>query len=385
MPPRKRPAASKGKEDGEGRQAKRTKREEEEVEAKEAEDDKSRQTKTKGKLTFVKASTVRVTSSSSSSSSTAVVTTKEAGRYPLRRSSGRVQAAYVPQPWSPRQSAPRVEVNPREGPNFLFYSNVRPSRPSGDVIDRVHKRWWGDYKKLEAHHGYIQWLFPLFEGGGMNYQSARLTKGEAKLMRESVQIAMRVVKSYQLMLDFYGLRLVDKHTGQVKRAKHWLSRYRNMNSHTHNNLRITRILTSLGHLGFARWKKPLVDFFAVQILEKGHLRACRNALLNYWAPTLDVESKEFIKKTGELAQDRTESIYFRYLEKGEIPESEGEEDERDYDDDGVSSSSESEEERKPAARGKGKGKDKAKDDEDEEEEDEEKTKPRTARRTKGKK
>lgn len=88
MPPRKRPAASKGKEDGEGRQAKRTKREEEEVEAKEAEDDKSRQTKTKGKLTFVKASTVRVTSSSSSSSSTAVVTTKEAGRYPLRRSSG---------------------------------------------------------------------------------------------------------------------------------------------------------------------------------------------------------------------------------------------------------------------------------------------------------
>jgi hypothetical protein len=107
---------------------------------------------------------------------------------------------------------------------------------------------------------------------------------------------------------------VDKHTGQVKRAKHWLSRYRNMNSHTHNNLRIStrtypfhslphagesltpcfvaavvvvglcsaRILTSLGHLGFARWKKPLVDFFTVQILEKGHLRACRNALLNYW-------------------------------------------------------------------------------------------------------
>lgn len=59
-----------------------------------------------------------------------------------------------------------------------YATQVRPSRPSGDVIDRVHKRWWGDYKKLEAHHGYIQWLFPLFEGGGMNYQSARLTKGE---------------------------------------------------------------------------------------------------------------------------------------------------------------------------------------------------------------
>ena len=63
---------------------------------------------------------------------------------------------------------------------------VRPSRPSGDVIDRVHKRWWGDYKKLEAHHGYIQWLFPLFEGGGMNYQSARLTKGEGTYIAASL-------------------------------------------------------------------------------------------------------------------------------------------------------------------------------------------------------
>jgi hypothetical protein len=57
-------------------------------------------------------------------------------------------------------------------------TQIRPSRPTGDLIDRVHRRWWGDYKKLEAHHGYIQWLFPLFEGGGMNYQSSRLTKGE---------------------------------------------------------------------------------------------------------------------------------------------------------------------------------------------------------------
>jgi hypothetical protein len=132
------------------------------------------------------------------------------------------------------------------------------------VIDRVHKRWWGDYKKLEAHHGYIQWLFPLFEGGGMNYQSARLTKGEgtyiavagsclalphhttpiltfiifslrasAKLMRESVQIAMRVVKSYQLMVCFQDKVLLtsslvrvlsfssDQHASSISTACVW--------------------------------------------------------------------------------------------------------------------------------------------------------------------
>jgi len=86
-----------------------------------------------------------------------------------------------------------------------------------------------------------------------------------------------------------------------------------------------RILTSLGHLGFTRWKKPLVDFFAVQILEKNHLRACRNALLKYWLPTLDVESPDFIKKTGERPEDRIDSIYFTYLDSGEISTSDEEE------------------------------------------------------------
>lgn len=63
-----------------------------------------------------------------------------------------------------------------------------------------------------------------------------------------------------------------------------------------------RILTSLGHLGFGRWKKPLIDFFEKEILENGHLRACRTALLNHWKPTLDVDSTAFVKKTGELPE-----------------------------------------------------------------------------------
>lgn len=55
-----------------------------------------------------------------------------------------------------------------------------------------------------------------------------------------------------------------------------------------------------------------------------------------------------------ITKDRTESIYFRYLERGEIPESE-DEDSGDYEDEGISSGT-SEDEEKPA---KGKGKPKA--------------------------
>lgn len=34
-------------------------------------------------------------------------------------------------------------------------------------------KWKGDYYKLESKHGYIQWLFPLFERG-MNWDCPAL-------------------------------------------------------------------------------------------------------------------------------------------------------------------------------------------------------------------
>ncbi len=46
----------------------------------------------------------------------------------------------------------------------------------GDLIDDIHENWFGNHSLLEIHHGYIQWLFPLFEGGGMNFHSDPLHK-----------------------------------------------------------------------------------------------------------------------------------------------------------------------------------------------------------------
>jgi hypothetical protein len=57
------------------------------------------------------------------------------------------------------------------------------------------------------------------------------------------------------MLNFYGMRLVDEQTGEVEREpKIWRERYTNMNKNTHNHLRVSRIITSLGELGFKRYK-----------------------------------------------------------------------------------------------------------------------------------
>lgn len=38
----------------------------------------------------------------------------------------------------------------------------------------------------------------------------------------------RLVESYELMLGFYGIQLVSRETGEVKRAENWKERFGNL-------------------------------------------------------------------------------------------------------------------------------------------------------------
>ena len=65
----------------------------------------------------------------------------------------------------------------------------------------------------------------------MNYDSQPLQTHEIESMKADPTILERVIKSYQLMLDFYGMHLVSKETGLVDRApppRHFASRYHNL-------------------------------------------------------------------------------------------------------------------------------------------------------------
>jgi hypothetical protein len=123
--------------------------------------------------------------------------------------------------------------------NFLFYSNKIQSIPSGDYIDNIHSKWYDNWSLLEQHHGYIQWLFPVFENSGLNWDSDALGKSEARLMRRDPEIAKRIVKSYQMMLNFYGMELSEPKVGLIVRSNHWQERYKHLNSSFHNYLRIS--------------------------------------------------------------------------------------------------------------------------------------------------
>ncbi|KAG7229636.1 hypothetical protein INR49_012680 [Caranx melampygus] len=165
--------------------------------------------------------------------------------------------------------------------NLNFYLGQRPSVPDDLYIHDFHNEWKGNYSQLESVHTFIQWLFPLQEPG-MNYEASTLTKEEIEEFCKSSIAKENLLKSYELMLDFYGIKLYDKETGAVKKASNWRQRFSNLNSRTHNNLRITRILKCLGTLGYPHYQAPLVHFFLEETLVHGELPNVKESVLNYF-------------------------------------------------------------------------------------------------------
>ncbi|KAM7423263.1 hypothetical protein PAMA_011014 [Pampus argenteus] len=181
-------------------------------------------------------------------------------------------------------------------PNLNFYLGLRPSSPDGVYISDFHNEWYGEYDTLEYVHTYIQWLFPLQEPG-MNWDASTLTKAEIEDFLENTTAKKNLLMSYKLMLDFYGIMLCDEETGDVRRSSNWKERFNNMNSHTHNNLRITRILKCLGTLGYQHYQAPLVRFFLEETLVHGELPKVKDSVLNFFVfAVLDKsERRELIK------------------------------------------------------------------------------------------
>lgn len=93
-----------------------------------------------------------------------------------------------------------TEFVPERAPNFLFYSNLAPSVPDGALITEILAVWADDVERLEVHHGYIQWLFPLFADQGLNSSAHALRHREAAAMRASAEICTRVLASYRVGL-----------------------------------------------------------------------------------------------------------------------------------------------------------------------------------------
>ncbi|XP_044152808.1 opioid growth factor receptor-like protein 1 [Bufo gargarizans] len=176
---------------------------------------------------------------------------------------------------------PCMGENSRTMPNLDFYQNKKCFEPNGLYIEELLSEWKEDYNTLERNHSYIQWLFPLREFG-MNSYAKPLTLHEIKMMMEDKAVMARFLEAYKLMLGFYGIKLVNEETGEVARAENWEDRFKNLNYHSHNNLRITRILKCLGEMGYNHFQAPLVKFFLEETLLRDKLPNVKRSVLDYF-------------------------------------------------------------------------------------------------------
>lgn len=65
----------------------------------------------------------------------------------------------------------------------------------------------------------------------MNYEAQRLLPHEIQAMKTSKEVIRRLTRSYEIMLDFYGMALLSEETGLVGRSlppRNYTSRYKNL-------------------------------------------------------------------------------------------------------------------------------------------------------------
>lgn len=179
----------------------------------------------------------------------------------------------------PEQSLDRKSLDE----NIRFYRNELRCVPDEMLIEEIHKEWADDYGGLERRHGYIQWLFPIHEMG-VNSEAQVLQRHEAASMMSDPVVMRRIRRSYEMMLGFYGAELKEWSTGVLRRAPNYKERFRNLNSRSHNYLRITRILKFLGEVGLERLKLPFLAFWAKEVFVEKSLANPGNPHDNVFFP-----------------------------------------------------------------------------------------------------
>ncbi|KAI0087914.1 opioid growth factor receptor conserved region-domain-containing protein [Irpex rosettiformis] len=213
---------------------------------------------------------------------------------------------------------PDLDDDPRQNKNLQFYSNKRRCQPDNVLISEIHEGWQGDYMTLEYNHGFIQWLFPIQEYG-VNYQAQPLQRHEIEAMVADPETMGRVIKSYRLMLDFYGMGLSSIETGLLSRSKpaeKCYERYNNLLRAPHNNLRISRILKSLSELGLERLNAGFVLHVLNEQSERNKLNepTLTRSMDQWWANCIrNDEERRWIRELINRVRTDEDFVFTRQL------------------------------------------------------------------------
>jgi hypothetical protein len=111
--------------------------------------------------------------------------------------------------------------------NLRFFRNQIKSQPDGEFLNKLLQNYFYDYDLLEKKHNYIQWIFPL-RVQGLNPYAQALQLHELEILKNDLCALNYLLRSTQMMLDFYGMRIVSVEPILVIRAKNYKERYENL-------------------------------------------------------------------------------------------------------------------------------------------------------------
>ncbi|KAL4225057.1 Opioid growth factor receptor-like protein 1 [Mactra antiquata] len=206
-----------------------------------------------------------------------------------------------------------TEILPPFSDNIRFYQNEIHSRPAVGYKIEDMLQWFGDYEKLERNHTYIQWLFPITESSGMNYQAQRLYDHEAEYIKTHEELKNRVFQSFEMMLDFYGMAIVN---GEFCRNEtNWEARYTHLNESFHNRMRITRIIRCLGEVGYEKLQTKWLSFIMKEAMVSKKLYKLGGNSMEYFIDAIKEDTD----------REKVYEKYFKYM-TGDFSESDEEKD-----------------------------------------------------------
>ncbi|KAK1791723.1 hypothetical protein P4O66_013703 [Electrophorus voltai] len=244
----------------------------------------------------------------------------------------------------PQVVAHSVEMSPEGNKGAFGAAGGSPSKLGGNW-EEESICLCGDKARSDLSSPLFSRLFPLREQG-LNFYAQELTQDEIKEFLNMREAKRRFLLAYTIMLDFFGIKLLDKN-GNVARAANWQDRFQHLNDSVpcrspstvhawlcstescsaplcsrsvafrklpargrarpavaaycsltlraeksqHNYLRITRILKSLGELGFEAFKLPLVRLLLQEALLEGTLPNMRHSALEYFVYTVRARSQ----------------------------------------------------------------------------------------------
>ncbi|KAL4225056.1 Opioid growth factor receptor-like protein 1 [Mactra antiquata] len=222
------------------------------------------------------------------------------------------------------QAVLTTEILPPFSDNIRFYQNEIHSRPAVGYKIEDMLQWFGDYEKLERNHTYIHWLFPITESSGMNYQAQRLYDHEAEYIKTHEELKNRVFHSFEMMLDFYGMAIVN---GEFCRNEtNWEARYTHLNESFHNRMRITRIIRCLGEVGYEKLQTKWLSFIMKEAMVSKKLYKLGGYSIEYFIDAIKEDTD----------REKVYEKYFKYM-TGDFSESDEEKDTSQTDNGGETS------------------------------------------------